>query len=87
MEIGAEETAMNIGEALQAAGYFVNVAVFPAVPRRRAGIRVMLNAHQTEADICGLVSSLAELSDGSPRSGRMRIQPVVDGDLDEQLSA
>ena len=87
MEIGAEETAMGVGEALQAAGYFVNVAVFPAVPRRRAGIRVMLNAHQTEADIRGLVSSLAALLDSTPKSGKVRIQSVVEGVLDEQLTA
>ena len=41
-------------------GYYVNVAVSPAVPEGRAAIRVLLTNQQTPADIRALVSALAE---------------------------
>jgi hypothetical protein len=41
-------------------GYYVNVACFPAVPRRRAGIRLTLNSHQAHSDIENLVDEIAE---------------------------
>jgi 7-keto-8-aminopelargonate synthetase-like enzyme len=59
VEVGREESAVALCAALRAAGYFVNVAVFPAVPRRRAGVRLMLNRHQTLEDVRDLVHELA----------------------------
>jgi 7-keto-8-aminopelargonate synthetase-like enzyme len=59
VEVGREDTAMELCCALRAAGYFVNVAVFPAVPRRRAGVRLMLNRHQTLEDVRGLALELS----------------------------
>ena len=59
VEIGREERAMEVCAQLQAAGYFVNVAVFPAVPRRRAGVRLMLNRNQTLDDVRGLALELS----------------------------
>jgi 7-keto-8-aminopelargonate synthetase-like enzyme len=56
--MGDEQAAMDLSAALLGRGYFVNVACFPAVARRRAGLRVMLNAHHTLADIDGLVADL-----------------------------
>ena len=58
--VGDEHAAIDLGAALLARGYYVNVACFPAVPRRRAGLRVMLNAHHTLSDIEGLVADLAQ---------------------------
>jgi len=55
IEIGDEDDAVQAGAALKAAGYFVNVAVFPAVPRRRAGLRIMINCHHTKTDVRELV--------------------------------
>jgi 7-keto-8-aminopelargonate synthetase-like enzyme len=54
-----------------ARGYFVNVAMYPAVARRRAGVRLMLTARQTLADIANLVGEMAHLlaSPPNPRSG------------------
>ena len=40
------------------------------VPRRRAGIRLMLNAHQTVGDIRGLVREIAERLHTRPRVER-----------------
>lgn len=57
--VGDETAAIELAAALLARGFFLNVACFPAVPRRRAGIRLMLNAHQTLADIEDLVTTLA----------------------------
>lgn len=58
LEIGAEEQALERASLLCDAGFFTNVSVFPAVPRRRAGIRVMLTTHHSEEDIFDLVQAL-----------------------------
>ena len=58
LEIGAEEQALERASLLSDAGFFTNVSVFPAVPRRRAGIRVMLTTHHSEDDIFDLVQAL-----------------------------
>ncbi|MEO8181196.1 MAG: aminotransferase class I/II-fold pyridoxal phosphate-dependent enzyme [Deltaproteobacteria bacterium] len=63
--VGDERAAVDLATALLARGYFVNIAYFPAVPRRRAGVRVMLNAHQRYEDIQDLVTGLAESLVGS----------------------
>lgn len=49
----------SVGRRLQEAGYFVNTASYPAVPVKRSGLRITLTAHQTEADIIGLVRAVA----------------------------
>ena len=58
--VGDERAAVDLATGLLNRGYFVNVAYFPAVPRRRAGVRLMLNAHQTLEDIQGLVAAFAD---------------------------
>lgn len=59
VEIGREDKAIELCVGLRSAGYFVNVGVFPAVPRRRAGVRLMLNRHQTLDDVRGLALELS----------------------------
>lgn len=58
--IGDEQAAVELAGGLLERGYYVNVAYFPAVPRRRAGVRLMLNNHQSHADIRSLVADIAE---------------------------
>lgn len=58
IEIGAEEQALDRASDLIESGFFTNLSVFPAVPRRRAGIRVMLTTHHTDEDVRELVSAL-----------------------------
>lgn len=60
VEVGEEQAAIEAGVALRAAGYFVNVAVYPGVPRGRAGLRITLNTHQSLDDVRGLVRVLAD---------------------------
>lgn len=60
IEIGTEERALDRASDLAAAGFFTNLSVFPAVPRRRAGIRVMLTTHHTEDDVRDLVRALTK---------------------------
>lgn len=72
IEIGDEADALEVGSALKAAGYFVNVAVFPAVPRRRAGLRIMVNCHHTLADVRELGLEIARVAPG----GRLRHDSV-----------
>lgn len=56
---GDIEVVGDLGRRLQQAGYFVNTASYPAVPVKRSGLRIGLTVHQTEADIVGLVQSIA----------------------------
>lgn len=59
IETGPEESAIALASQLQRNGYFVNAAVCPAVPRGRAGVRVMLTRQQTLDDVRGLVREIA----------------------------
>jgi len=59
IQVGREEPTLELAAQLQNAGYYTNVAMFPAVPHKRAGIRVMLNRHQAYEDIRGLVHEAA----------------------------
>jgi 7-keto-8-aminopelargonate synthetase-like enzyme len=58
--IGDEVAAIELAAALLGRGYYVNVAYYPAVPRRRAGVRLMLNSHHTHEDIQSLVREMVE---------------------------
>ncbi|HET9955688.1 MAG TPA: aminotransferase class I/II-fold pyridoxal phosphate-dependent enzyme [Polyangiaceae bacterium] len=75
VEVGSEEVAMNWGGALKRAGFFTNVAVYPAVPRRRAGIRLMLNLNQTLDDVRGVVHELGRLT--SKASSTIQAAPAL----------
>ena len=57
-EVGAELDALEHGHALAEASSFTNLSVFPAVPRRHTGIRVMLTAHHAEQDMVRLARVL-----------------------------
>ncbi|GAA3185074.1 hypothetical protein GCM10010531_44110 [Blastococcus jejuensis] len=57
---GVTAVAYRVAERLRAAGYYINSAVFPAVPAKRSGARVTLTAHHTEDDVAGVVAALAE---------------------------
>ncbi len=59
--IGPPKGALDLLERLQREGFFVNGAVPPAVPERRSGIRLMLNAHLEPADVEALVGALGRL--------------------------
>lgn len=60
IEIGAEEQALDRASLLLDHGLFTNVSVFPAVPRRRAGIRVMLTSLHTDEDVQLLVEAFGK---------------------------
>lgn len=66
VHVGHEERALDVAARLLAAGYYVNVSAFPAVPRRRAGLRIVLNAHHELDDVRGLVAELAPLVPRKP---------------------
>ena len=57
---GVTSVAYRLTERLRSAGYYVNTAIFPAVPAKRCGARVTLTAHHTEDDVAGIVAALAE---------------------------
>lgn len=61
IQIGEELAAVEVAAKLMERGFFVNVACYPAVPRRRAGIRLMLNLHQSHEDIEALADEIASL--------------------------
>jgi 7-keto-8-aminopelargonate synthetase-like enzyme len=60
VEVGNEQGTIELATSLQAAGYFVNVAIAPAVPRSKAGVRIMLTRHQTLDDIRELTREIGK---------------------------
>lgn len=61
VEVGDEQRAIELGDALKARGHFVSVTFFPIVARGNAMLRVCLGVGHSDEDITALVSSLAEL--------------------------
>jgi 7-keto-8-aminopelargonate synthetase-like enzyme len=61
VEIGSNEAASRAGRCLLEAGYYLNIAAFPAVPQHHSGLRLMLTCHHTLDDIARLVPALAEV--------------------------
>jgi 7-keto-8-aminopelargonate synthetase-like enzyme len=59
ISIGDELRTIELAASLLERGHYVNVAYYPAVPRRRAGIRVVLNSHHTPDDLTLLVDDIA----------------------------
>jgi 7-keto-8-aminopelargonate synthetase-like enzyme len=75
VEIGTNEAAIEVGARLRAAGFFVNVSVFPAVARGRAGVRLLLTCQQTNEDIEALARELARsLESPRPAVGARRAE-------------
>lgn len=62
---GRPKVAYNLTERLRSAGYFVNIATFPAVIAKRSGVRVTLTTHHTDDDIAGIVEALASALPGA----------------------
>jgi 7-keto-8-aminopelargonate synthetase-like enzyme len=59
LKIGAPDDAIAACRRVLDDGFFTNVAVYPAVPRHAAGIRVLFTVNQTLSDVKDLVKSLA----------------------------
>ena len=70
--VGDEATTIELAAQLLARGHYVNVAYYPAVPRLRAGLRVVINVHQLPEDILSLVRDIARhhpRCEAAPESG------------------
>lgn len=75
--MGLPRVASAMVERLLADGFYTNLAIFPAVPMRRAGVRFTTTCHQSFADIDALIAAIARhmpaaLAEGgsSPREVR-----------------
>ncbi|WP_280343254.1 aminotransferase class I/II-fold pyridoxal phosphate-dependent enzyme [Nocardia neocaledoniensis] len=68
--VGSVDRTYRAIRDLRDGGYLVGLAAFPAVPMDRAGLRVTLTCHHSEADIENLVSAMANaLSVARPAAG------------------
>ncbi|MFI9503752.1 aminotransferase class I/II-fold pyridoxal phosphate-dependent enzyme [Nocardia sp. NPDC052566] len=56
---GHPDIAREVGRHLLAEGIYTNLAIFPAVPLRQAGLRVTITLHHRPDDIHALVDALA----------------------------
>jgi 7-keto-8-aminopelargonate synthetase-like enzyme len=63
--VGDEHSTIELAAKLLERGHYVNVAYYPAVPRRRAGMRIVLNVHQLPTDISSLVADIARYMQSS----------------------
>ena len=58
--LGMMSVAMNLVKRMIDEGFYVNIAIFPAVPETCSGIRFTITLHQTLEDIENLVTALAK---------------------------
>ena len=58
---GTSELAVQFSQRLLAAGFYVNIASQPVVPKDRAGMRIVLTTHHTAQDIKELLFLIHEL--------------------------
>ena len=56
---GLPRVSYNMVDRLQKEGFYLNVAVFPVVPMKRAGLRFTLTRHLTKVDIRRLAEAIA----------------------------
>jgi len=56
---GSESAAFELVRALRTNGFYTCASVFPAVPRKRAGLRFTISSHNRPEDISSLISALA----------------------------
>src|SRR5579875_1512019 len=76
--VGLPEAARELTGRLMADGIYTNMATFPAVPMKQAGVRFTLTLHQRQEDIVRLAESLSrhfsevtqETARSAPRAGR-----------------
>jgi 7-keto-8-aminopelargonate synthetase-like enzyme len=73
--LGLPAVAQDVTEQLLEDGLYVNLAMFPAVPMKRAGVRITLTLHHEPEDIQTLVEALARhvpaaLEAGGPPAAR-----------------
>jgi 7-keto-8-aminopelargonate synthetase-like enzyme len=57
--LGMMSVAINLVKRMMQEGYYMNLAVFPAVPETCSGIRFTITLHLTLEDIEGMVKALA----------------------------
>lgn len=75
--LGSARAAERGIEQLMEAGFHTNLAMFPAVRRRDAGIRFTLTLHQRSGDVEALVDTLAALArDRKAGARRRRARPA-----------
>ncbi len=58
VEVGPYETAQKLTKQMMDAGFYVNAAFFPAVPKGRAGLRFTITRHQNPEDIEAMVETM-----------------------------
>lgn len=56
---GCNEAVLEMMSRIRKAGYFINMAIYPAVARKRGGLRFMANANLELEDVDGLVDCIA----------------------------
>jgi 7-keto-8-aminopelargonate synthetase-like enzyme len=59
LTLGLPRVAADVAARLIDDGFYVNLAIFPAVPMKQAGVRFTLTLHHEPADIRALVEALA----------------------------
>jgi 7-keto-8-aminopelargonate synthetase-like enzyme len=70
--VGLPEAARELAGRLMSDGFYTNIATFPAVPMRQAGVRFTLTLHHQQQDIVRLVEALAHHLPEVTRDGTRR---------------
>ncbi|MDW3647938.1 MAG: aminotransferase class I/II-fold pyridoxal phosphate-dependent enzyme [Bacteroidia bacterium] len=60
INVGLQSVGYKIVDRLQQNGFFVNLAVYPSVPKKNTGVRVAISNHITYKDVDALLQCVAE---------------------------
>ncbi|MFJ8667788.1 aminotransferase class I/II-fold pyridoxal phosphate-dependent enzyme [Streptomyces sp. NPDC093600] len=63
VDIGSEDVTVRLGQSLLERGYYASPIFFPVIARGKAGLRLMLRANMTTAEIEDFCRQLKELRD------------------------
>jgi hypothetical protein len=86
VRLGLPEVAEEVTARLLADGFYVNLAVFPAVPMKQAGVRITLTLHHRPEDIRDLAEALARHVPAALRTGESADETVATAGREKGLA-
>ncbi|NNC85624.1 MAG: aminotransferase class I/II-fold pyridoxal phosphate-dependent enzyme [Bacteroidia bacterium] len=83
--VGKPEVGYNMVKRLMKLGYYLNLAVFPAVPYKNTGLRIPITMHHTYEDIESLLKTIAEQLPKALAESNSNIDEVIGAFQMEQM--
>lgn len=82
-EIGGTMSTISVGTSMREKGFYLNAAVFPAVPRNQGGVRFTVTRYNTLSQIEEMLTTLNEVRLAHEEGENVIDLTVLEGDLAE----